>query len=43
MNKFKAIYKNSIVTVYKINWKYYLLNSKGEVKEIKKEELKIIG
>lgn len=41
--KFKAIYKNSVVTIYKINWKYYLLNSKWEVKEIKKEEIKIIG
>jgi len=39
----KAIYKNSIVTVYYIKGVYYLLNSKWEVKKINKSDLVIIG
>ena len=39
----KAIYKNSIVTVYYIKGVYYLLNSKWKVKKINKSDLVIIG
>ena len=41
MNEFLAIYKKTgqTLTIYKINNKYYTINSKNKTKEYKKENL----